>query len=88
MQFQFDSKKALANLQKHGVAFAEVEPVFYDDFALSREDGDAAGEARFITVGTDALGRVVAVCWTQRGESIRLISARLASPTEKKSYEN
>ena len=88
MHFQFDSKKAMANLQKHGVAFAEVEPVFYDDFALSREDGDAAGEARFITVGIDSLGRVVAVCWTQRGESIRLISARLASPMEKKSYEN
>lgn len=88
MHFQFDPKKAIANLQKHGVAFAEVEPVFYDDFALSREDGDAVGEARFITVGADMLGRVVAVCWTQRGESIRLISARLDSPTEKKSYEN
>ena len=70
MHFQFDPKKAIANLQKHGVAFAEVEPVFYDDFALSREDGDAVGEARFITVGADALGRVVAVCWTQRGDNI------------------
>ncbi len=88
MHFQFDPKKAIANLQKHGVAFAEVEPVFYDDFALSREDGDAVGEARFITVGADTLGRIVAVCWTQRGDNIRLISARLASPTEKKSYEN
>ena len=41
----FDPKKALANLHKHGVAFSEVEPVFYDDFALTREDGDAVGEA-------------------------------------------
>ncbi len=40
MNFDFDPKKAIANLHKHGVAFAEVEPVFYDDFALTREDGD------------------------------------------------
>ncbi len=88
MNFEFDPKKAIANLHKHGVAFVEVEPVFYDDFALTREDADAAGEARFVTVGVDALGSVVAVCWTQRGESIRLISARLASPQERKSYES
>ena len=69
MHFQFDLKKATANLHKHGIAFAEVEPLFYDEFALTRGDGDAVGEARFITVGVDALGRVVAVCWTQRGES-------------------
>jgi uncharacterized DUF497 family protein len=62
--------------------------VFYDDFALTREDDDAIGEARFVTVGADALGRIVAVCWTQRGESIRLISARFATATERKSYEN
>lgn len=73
MNFEFDPNKAHANLQKHGVSFAEVEPVFYDDFALTREDRDAAGEARFVTVGTDALGRVVTVCWTQRGGNIRLI---------------
>ena len=88
MNFEFDPKKATANLHKHGVSFAEVEPVFFDDFALTREDADAAGEARFVTVGTDSLGRVVAVCWTQRDDSVRLISARLASPTERKSYES
>ena len=88
MNFEFDSKKAIANLHKHGVAFAEVEPVFYDDFALTREDVDAVGEARFVTVGVDALGRVVAVCCTQRGDAVRLISARLASLTERKSYES
>lgn len=88
MNFEFDPKKAVANLQKHGIAFAEVEPVFYDDFALTREDADALGEARFVTVGLDALGRIVAVCWTQRGDHVRLISARLASPSERKSYEN
>ena len=88
MNLEFDSQKALANLQKHGVSFAEVEPVFYDDFALTREDRDASGEARFVTVGKDALGRVVTVCWSQRGENIRLISARIATSTERKSYED
>ena len=88
MNFEFDPKKALANSQKHGVSFAEVEPVFYDDFALTREDRDAAGEARFVTAGKDALGRVVTVCWSQRGENIRLISARIATSTERKSYED
>ena len=88
MNFEFDPKKAVANLRKHGVSFAEVEPVFYDGFALTREDADAAGEERFVTVGADALGRIVAVCWTQRGRNIRLISARCASPSERKFYEN
>lgn len=87
MNFEFDPKKAAANLHKHGVAFAEVEPVFYDDLALTREDDNTVGEARFVTVGVDSLGRIVAVCWTQRGENVRLISARLASPHERKSYE-
>ncbi len=64
MSFEFDPKKAVANSHKHGVSFAEVEPVFYDDFALTREDHDALGEARFVTVGADGLGHVVAVCWT------------------------
>lgn len=88
MNFEFDPRKALANFHKHGVSFAEVEPVFYDDFALTREDHDAAGEARFVTVGMDALGRIVAVCWSQRGKNIRLISARAATLTERKSYES
>ena len=88
MNFEFDPRKALANFHKHGVSFAEVEPVFYDDSALTREDHDAAGEARFVTVGMDAQGRIVAVCWTQRGENIRLISARAATLTERKSYES
>ena len=88
MNFEFDPKKAITNFQKHGVSFAEVEPVFYDGFALTHEDRDASGETRFVTVGMDALGRLVTVYWTQRGDCIRLISARFATLTERKSYEN
>ena len=87
MEFKFDPQKALSNTKKHGISFAEVEPVFFDEFALTRED-DAMLEQRFITVGLDARLRVVIVCWTQRGNNIRLISARLATASERKAYEN
>lgn len=85
MNFEFDPNKAASNLRKHGVDF---EPVFYDNLALTKTDDDAQGEARFVTVGVDALGRILAVCWTERGHAIRLISARLATTYERKLYEN
>lgn len=88
MFFEFDPKKAAANLRKHGVSFADAEPVFFDDLALTREDADASGEARFVTVGMDALRRILTVCWTERGQAVRLISARLATPSERKAYES
>jgi uncharacterized DUF497 family protein len=62
--------------------------VFHDGQALTREDADANGEARFVTVGTDALGRILTVCWTERGQAIRVISARLATQAERKVYES
>lgn len=88
MAFEFDPKKAAANLRKHGVSFADAEPVFSDDRALTGEDANARGEARFVTVGMDALGRVLTVCWTERGQAVRLISARLATQSERKVYES
>jgi len=88
VSFEFDPKKAAANLRKHGVSFAEVEPVLYDPRALTREDPDAAGEPRYLTVGMGALGRILMVCWTERGSAVRLISARLATAHERKCYES
>jgi hypothetical protein len=88
MVLEFDPKKAAANLRKHGVSFAEAEPVFYDPLALTREDADASSEARFVTVGADALGRILTVCWTERDQAVRLISARLATQSERKTYES
>jgi uncharacterized DUF497 family protein len=88
MVLEFDPKKAVANLRKHGVSFAEAEPVFYDPLALTREDSDASSEARFVTTGADALGRILTVCWTERGQAVRLISARLATQDERKAYES
>ena len=87
MSFEFDTTKAKSNLKKHGVAFSDLEPIFNDPFAITVEDEDAKGESRFITVGIDALGRITTVCWNERGENIRIISARLSSANERKQYE-
>ena len=86
MQFEFDPVKAHGNLQKHSVSFAHDEQALRDDQAVTIEDPDALGEQRFLTLGMDALGRVLVVCHTQRDERTRLISARKASKNEAKNY--
>ena len=87
MPIDFDPDKAAANEAKHGVTFAEAEPVLFDPMGLTREDDDAEGEARFVTLGLGGLGRVLVVVWTERGDDYRLLSARVATPTERRKYE-
>ena len=87
MAFEWDPAKARANLSKHGVDFADAVAVFEDPLALSRPDADVRGEARFGVLGVDAFGRHLVVAFTERGPNTRLISARLASKKERKSYE-
>ena len=87
MEIEFDPAKNKANLRKHGIDFADIEVVFYDQNAITIEDRDH-GEQRFVTIGTDGVGRVLVVCYTYLSESaIRLISARKAEPHERKTYE-
>lgn len=87
MRFEFDPAKARGNLQKHpGVSFAHAEQSLRDDMAVTIEDPDALGEQRFLTLGMDALGRILVVCHTQRDEQTRIISARKASKSEAKNY--
>ena len=87
MNVTWDSSKAEENLAKHRIAFADVEPVLSDPLALTTEDPDAEDERRFITVGSDAFGRILVVIYTYRGETqIRLISARRATQTERGAY--
>jgi uncharacterized protein len=83
---EFDPAKARANVQKHGVSFGHAEQVLRDPFALTIEDPDEAEELRFVTIGTDALGRILVVVHTTRGERTRLISARRASKSETERY--
>ena len=88
MDLLFDPDKAASNFRKHGVSFAEAETVLYDPLALTQEDEDAAGEARFVSLGLGGEGRLLVVVWTQREDHIRLISARLATRNERRAYES
>ena len=79
---EFDPNKARLNRQKHGVSFADAECALRDPNAFTMEDPDSENEPRFVTLGIDALGRILVVVHTPRGERTRLISARKASPKE------
>lgn len=87
MAIEFDPDKSAENLRKHGIAFSEVEPAFYDEHAQTIEDPDAQGEQRLITLAMDEQGRLLVICFTERGENIRVISARKASAAEAKAYD-
>ena len=87
MGFEWDSGKAARNLAKHGVCFADAVAVLEDDLALTIRDSYFENEVRWITIGTDILGRLLVVVYTWRGEGIRLISARPATPRERRQYE-
>lgn len=86
MDYQWDDNKAKTNLKKHRVDFADAVTVFSDDFAITIAD-DHPDEERFVTVGMDALGRILVVVYTWRGESIRIISAWKATNRERKQYD-
>lgn len=86
MGFEFYPAKARANLRKHGVSFSHAEQALRDLIAVTIEDPDAMGEQRFVTLGMDALGRVLVVVHTQREERTRVISARKASRGESEQY--
>jgi uncharacterized DUF497 family protein len=88
MQFQWDAVKAATNRRKHRVTFEEASSVFADPLALTFRDPDhSAGEARFLTFGISEARRLLVVAHTQRGRSIRLISARRATRSERRIYE-
>ena len=86
VEFEFDPAKAEANLRKHGVSFAHAEQALRDPLAATIEDPDVIGEQRFVSLGMDALGRVLVVVHTQREERTRVISARKASWGESEQY--
>ncbi len=86
VDIEFDPEKASSNYVKHGVSFAHAEQALRDEFALTIHDPGHHDEQRFLTLGMDAIGRVLVVCHTQRGERTRLISARKASPNETRNY--
>lgn len=87
MNLTWDPDKATENRAKHRISFPDVEAVFYDSYAITREDDSSEGEQRWVTVGLDNLGRIVVVVYTHRGDTTRLISARRATRNEVRAYE-
>jgi len=85
MKYQWDKKKAKSNHKKHNVYFADAVAVFSDKHAVCIED-EVNGEKRFIILGMDAFARILVVVYTWCGEEIRIISARKATPKERKQY--
>jgi len=89
VRFEWDSRKATANLKKHGVSFEEARTAFYDEYAIQFFDPDHSQEEdRFLLLGMSFKLRVVVVCHCFReSESvIRLISARKADEEEEAEY--
>jgi len=88
MSFTWDTKKAIANHRKHGVSFEEASSALRDTFSATAHDPDhSENEDRFVTFGVSSRGRLLAVSHTERGNSIRIISARLATNAERQIYE-
>jgi Uncharacterized protein conserved in bacteria len=77
VEYEWDPAKAAANLRKHGVDFADAASVLSDPLAATRDD-DHPSESRRLTLGVDAVGRLLVVCYVRRGTTVRII--RLARP--------
>ena len=88
MIFEWDSKKASTNVHKHGISFHEAASAFYDSLSVTDRDPDhSLDEMRLITFGMSSSGRLLAVGHTERGDTIRIITARKATSAERRLYE-
>lgn len=85
MKFEWDEEKAESNFQKHGVSFEDASTVFADPFLLVMPDPRHT-ESRYIVLGRSSSDQVLVVIHAERGDNIRIISARQATPREKRSY--
>lgn len=88
MDITWDPNKAEINFKKHGVRFSDAEMILYDSFAMTIEEQIVADELRYVTIGTDAVGQILAVVYSYRSDTIRLISARKATRKERTQYED
>jgi uncharacterized DUF497 family protein len=86
MEAEWDTAKARANFRKHGVRFADAVTALEDAIAITVRDV-GADEERWISIGTDSLGRILVVVYTWRDTRVRLISARPATRREARQYE-
>ena len=88
LTFEWDEHKAELNRHKHGVGFYEARTVFGDPFLLTFADPDqSADEERWLSIGRSQRDRILTIAHTDRHASIRIISCRRATATERKAYE-
>lgn len=88
MEFEWDNNKAITNLQKHGISFSEAATAFGDPLSTTFPDPDhSINERRFITIGLSTGGKIIILSHTDRGDRIRIISARKATRKERRFYE-
>ena len=88
MNFKWDPEKDAANQQKHGISFQEASTVFGDPLAWTIADPDhSTEEQRFLTIGYSSRQQLIIVAHTDREERIRIISARSATASERRTYE-
>lgn len=88
VEFEWDAEKAKNNKATHGMDFREALTAFADPFARVFEDEEhSEEELREIIIGRSAKGRLILACFTVRDKRIRIISARKATPLERKDYE-
>jgi len=86
--FEWDPEKEQDNRRKHGVGFDEARTVFEDPGALIKPDPvHSLGEERYIILGRSSRDRLLVVVHTDRGDLVRIISARPATPRERRAYE-
>jgi uncharacterized protein len=91
IEIEWDPAKARANVRKHRISFDEAKSVFLDHLSLTIIDATHSGatsELRFLTLGESSAGRLIVVSHTDRGDRIRIISARRAMPREIRQYES
>ncbi len=87
MRISWDPKKAETNFRKHKVRFSDAESVLFDPLALTLEEQSISGEQRFVSLGAEALGRVIVLVYTEVQDGFRIISARRATSSERSRYE-
>lgn len=88
MKFEWDLTKAAENVAKHGVSFEEAATVFRDTLSVTGLDPDhSIDEERLVIFGVSTSVRLLVVAHTERGDTIRIISARPTTPAERKIYE-
>ena len=88
MEFEWNPDKAALNFEKHGISFQEAATVFNDNLSVTFPDlAHSIGESRYVIIGVSRFGQLLVIAHTERGEKVRIISARKATLQENRFYE-